>query len=43
MNNYIVYKHIFPNNKIYIGLTRQKPERRWRNGDGYIWKYKKEE
>ena len=35
MNNYIVYKHIFPNNKIYIGLTRQKPERRWRNGDGY--------
>lgn len=32
---YIVYKHIFPNNKVYIGITSQKPERRWNNGNGY--------
>lgn len=35
MDNYKVYKHIFPNNKIYIGITRQKPENRWRNGTKY--------
>jgi len=35
-NNYIVYMHIFPNNKVYIGITSQKIERRWRyNGSGY--------
>ena len=28
--------HTSPNNKRYIGITSQKPERRWRkNGDGY--------
>ena len=32
---YFVYKHTFPNGKIYIGITDQKPERRWRNGIGY--------
>ena len=32
---YCVYKHIFPNNKVYIGVTCQKPEYRWRNGKGY--------
>ena len=32
---YFVYKHTFPNGKIYIGITDQKPERRWRNGSGY--------
>lgn len=34
-NNYTVYKHIFPNGKIYIGITSQKPARRWDNGRGY--------
>lgn len=34
-NAYFVYIHIFPNNKKYIGITSQTPERRWRNGDGY--------
>ncbi len=35
-NNYIVYMHTSPNNKRYIGITSQKPERRWRkNGEGY--------
>ena len=35
-NNYIVYVHTSPSNKRYIGITSQKPERRWRkNGAGY--------
>lgn len=33
--NYTVYKHIFPNNKIYIGITKRKPEIRWNKGKGY--------
>jgi len=33
--NYTVYKHIFPNNKIYIGITSRKPEIRWNKGKGY--------
>lgn len=33
--NYTIYKHIFPNNKIYIGITQQKPEKRWQHGLGY--------
>ena len=34
-NNYIVYKHTSPSNKVYIGITSQSPNRRWRNGNGY--------
>ena len=34
-NNYYVYKHTFPNNKVYIGITKQKPQNRWDNGKGY--------
>ena len=30
-----VYKHKAPNEKIYIGITSQDPERRWQNGYGY--------
>lgn len=33
---YCIYKHVFPNGKVYIGQTCQKPERRWRNGEGYV-------
>lgn len=33
--SYIVYKHIFPNGKVYIGITGRKPEDRWENGHGY--------
>ena len=29
INNYKVYMHIFPNNKVYIGITYRKPEDRW--------------
>lgn len=32
---YCVYKHTFPNGKVYIGSTGQKPKDRWRNGKGY--------
>lgn len=35
MNNFKVYKHTFPNNKVYIGITKQKPKKRWENGKGY--------
>ena len=36
-NNYYysIYQHTFPNGKIYIGITNQKPENRWANGKGY--------
>ena len=32
---YIVYKHTAPSGKVYIGLTGQTPEQRWRKGNGY--------
>ena len=32
---YIVYKHISPSGKVYIGITRQLVNRRWCKGDGY--------
>lgn len=35
MNDYKVYMHIFPNNKVYIGITKQKPKYRWRDGKKY--------
>lgn len=34
-DGYCVYKHTSPSNKVYIGITSQKPEYRWRNGNGY--------
>lgn len=35
MENYKVYKHTFPNGKVYIGITQQTLIRRWQNGKGY--------
>lgn len=32
---YTVYKHTMPNGKVYVGITKQKTERRWKNGNGY--------
>lgn len=32
---YTVYMHIFPNEKKYIGITRQDPKKRWKNGKRY--------
>lgn len=35
--NYTVYMHRFPNDKIYIGITSKKPSYRWKpDGKGYI-------
>lgn len=35
-NNYIVYKHTSPSNKVYIGITKFDPKYRWlNNGRGY--------
>lgn len=33
--NYSVYKHTSPSGKVYIGITKQEPNRRWQNGFGY--------
>ena len=36
MKNWIVYKHQnLINGKVYIGITSQNPEQRWRKGAGY--------
>ena len=32
---YTVYKHTTPSGKVYIGITKKKPEYRWKNGNGY--------
>lgn len=37
---YSVYKHTSPSGKVYIGITCQKPEDRWKNGSGYLNKNK---
>lgn len=34
-SNYCVYKHTSPSGKVYIGITRQSVENRWKNGLGY--------
>lgn len=33
---YCVYKHTGPTGKVYIGITRRKPEKRWKGGYGYV-------
>ena len=35
IRNWIIYKHISPSDGIYIGITCQKLNNRWRNGSGY--------
>ena len=34
-NNFTVYYHVFPNDKIYVGITSNSVKQRWRNGNGY--------
>lgn len=37
MKSYILYAHIVPNSKLYIGITCQAPVKRWGvNGEGYF-------
>src|SRR5574344_1100391 len=36
MNDFTVYCHIFPNDKKYIGITRQSVYRRWSKRLGYL-------
>ena len=33
--DYKVYIHIFPNNKKYVGITKQNVDKRWSNGKHY--------
>ena len=33
--NFVLYLHITPSGKKYFGITGQKPEKRWRKGNGY--------
>ena len=35
MDRYIVYKHTSPSGKVYIGITKQTANGRWKNGLGY--------
>lgn len=35
MSSYIVYKHSTPSGKVYIGITKQEANKRWKNGLGY--------
>lgn len=35
MNTYTVYKHTGPSGKVYIGITRRRPEKRYDGGRGY--------
>ena len=39
---YIVYKHTSPNNKIYIGISKNDPKYRWLN-NGNTHEYKEGE
>jgi len=32
---YKIYEHICPNGKVYIGITQQNVEKRWKKGKGY--------
>lgn len=35
-DHYFVYRHTFPNGKVYIGITgKKRPEDRWHGGRGY--------
>lgn len=36
MKSWTVYEHISPSGKVYVGITCQKPEKRWKGGSGYV-------
>ena len=33
---YVVYMHIAPNGKKYVGITKTSPQKRWNSGKGYM-------
>ena len=33
--DYIVYRHISPSGKMYVGITKRRPQERWGYGGGY--------
>lgn len=35
MNTYTVYRLTSPSGKVYIGITKRRPEKRWDSGRGY--------
>lgn len=35
MNNWVIYEHISPSGKIYVGITSKEVQDRWRYGSGY--------
>lgn len=35
LGEYTVYKHTSPSGKVYIGITRNRLQRRWKGGHGY--------
>lgn len=35
MEKWLVYKHVSPSGKVYIGVTKNRPVKRWDNGRGY--------
>lgn len=36
ITTFSVYKHTFPNGKVYIGITSRTPKIRWGNGKNYV-------
>ena len=34
-DKYVVYKHCSPSGKVYVGITSQLPDARWKRGKGY--------
>ena len=35
MKSWTVYEHVSPSGKVYVGITCQKPKKRWKGGSGY--------
>lgn len=36
MDKWLVYEHVLPSGEVYVGITKQNPEDRWKNGTGYL-------
>ena len=43
MKKYIVYEHKSPSGKVYVGITCQKAQCRWKGGSGYVRQDKHQE